>query len=339
MKKILFCFLLCLSIFYLQANNAICQTTDDSICKLEHLFSFPDDEKSVYIAHPSFMVMDEDSNLVISDNMGCQILKFSLSGKLLKAFGRQGQGPGDLLYPNSICCGDNKIFVTEAGNSRIQIFDTNGSYISMFKVISAPRSMAFHKGKLYAINLSFYNTKEPLIAVYNSHGQILKKFGQLLKFKDNLHPYASNALLKIFNDRLYVLFKYYPLLRIYDPNGKLLKVYNFENMNYESRVPGNYNWKKLKAGNRALSIKFLFTAFDVNRKGIFLALLDNDIIIDYYDHDGNFKSRYKAIHKVEPYYVFDFCVKLQRNMISKFYILNSTDVPKVDVFAPKNIID
>lgn len=337
MKRKLICFLLSSFVFYLPIERAIAGGNDNSIVILKHLFSFPTDEKKVFISYPTFMVMDQDSNLIIADNMGCQILKFSLSGKVLKIFGRQGQGPGDLLYPNSISCGNNKIFVTEAGNSRIQIFDSNGNYLSSFKVTSPPKSMDYYDGKIYAINISLYDEKEPLVAVYNSKGKILKKFGELVKFKDNLHPYTSNAFLKIYNDRLYVLFTYYPLLRIYNLNGDLLKVYDFKKRGYKDRVPENYEWSKLKAGKKVLHTKYLFKAFDVNREGIFIALYDKDIIIDHYGFDGLFKTRFKSEHKGEPFYVFDFLVLSDKNKNFKFYILNTTDVPKVDVFSIKNL--
>jgi len=305
--------------------------------ELKLLFSFPDEQKDkILIAFPSEMEMDEERNIYIADYHGNTVLKYSPDGKLLKEIGGEGQGPGEFIHPFSLCYDNGKLYITDVINSRLQIFDKTGNYLSSFKIITFPGSIAYAQDELFGITISrFSNEEEYLIFVYNKKGRLLRKFGKYLDLVPNLSPFVSKALIKIFRNRVYVLYHYYPILKIFDLNGKLLQKIDFNQLNYKKLVPNNYDWSKLKIGQMKISTTWLFRAFDVTEEGIFLGLYDKDIIIDQYDYNGKFKQRFQRAHKEEDFYLFDFRIFKQNESEFKFYILNSEGIPKIDVCTSK----
>jgi hypothetical protein len=55
------------------------------------------------------------------------VCKLSPGGKLLATFGRIGQGPGEMEYPNAILANDNgEIWVLESPKNRIHVYDGQG---------------------------------------------------------------------------------------------------------------------------------------------------------------------------------------------------------------------
>jgi len=304
--------------------------------ELKSQFSFPDEKKDeILIAYPTQLAIDEDGNIYICDHMGHNILKYSRSGKLLKIIGRKGQGPGEFIFPNALCYANAKLFITDVGNGRLQILDKKGAYLSSFKMINFPINIAIMKNEIFGITIPRFGNQKHLISVFNEKGRLLRKFGEFLSFVTNLTPSASEALIKAFGNKIYVLFQYYPVLRIYSLKGELIQQIEFNELNYKKLIPNNYDWSKFKKGKRAYPFTYLFTTFDVTEEGIFVGIYNENIIIDHYNFNGKFKNRFKRIHKQENFYLFDFKVFKQKNTNFKFYILNREGIPKIDVCTAK----
>ncbi|MCB1753747.1 MAG: 6-bladed beta-propeller, partial [Gammaproteobacteria bacterium] len=51
-----------------------------------------------------------------------------LSYSLLATWGEQGSGPGQFNEPTGVAVHDGEVFVSDARNARIQIFDTEGHF-------------------------------------------------------------------------------------------------------------------------------------------------------------------------------------------------------------------
>ena len=131
----------------------------------------------------------------------------------------------------------------------------------------------------------------------------------------------SNLFIEIYDNHLYVLFKYYPILRIYTLEGDLVRTIHFDDQGYENRVPGNYEWDALKdKGGGKYPFTFLFNALEVNDKGIFIGLYDEEILIDHYDLEGRLLRHYTRRDPDEAILV-DFAVRQQGNTL-KFYVLS-----------------
>ncbi|HSA97228.1 MAG TPA: hypothetical protein VLJ16_14325 [Acidobacteriota bacterium] len=61
--------------------------------------------------------------------------KFDAAGKLIKTFGRKGQGPGDLQMPGALDVLEGKMLVVnDAGNRRLSLFDLDGNFLKTVKM-------------------------------------------------------------------------------------------------------------------------------------------------------------------------------------------------------------
>jgi hypothetical protein len=329
------------------ANNQEIFAQDGQTVKLRVEKSFPNANDQTILAGPTDLDIDESGNIYVCDFILCSILKFSPSGKFLASIGKAGQGPGEFTQLSQFSY-DNKgkIYINDQAQRRIQWMTTEGRYLGEFKVVNIPGALTVHQGKIYAINLndhlhwSFEKQKpNDLIWVLDEKGKRISAFGDHLDFDDNLSlpdnlsPSVSKALIEIFNDQVYLVFIYYPILRIYTLEGELQNTIRFNGMNYEKRFPGNYKWEKLQRKQEKLPFKFLFRAFDVNALGIFIALYNPEgLMIDQFDHAGNFRKRYTKEKKGKEYDLRDFIVSPMANGKVKFFILNEEDdVPRVDI--------
>ena len=301
--------------------------------ELQLEFSFPKEDEELLLAYPSQMEVDEEGNIYICDGGLSSIIKYTRNGKLLKVIGRKGKGPGEFINQHIFCYDQGKLFISDRG--RIQILDKEGNYLSSFKIFRYPWSLSHFEDRIFA-PLMYYRIQETkdlhLISIFNEKGRVVGEFGEFLKFMPNI-PDASHCLLKIYGEKLYVLFVYFPILRVYSVSGQLLQVIEFEELKYAKRVPGNYKVKPIinPDGTQTIPLRFLFRAFDVTEEGIFVGLYDPDIIIDRFDFDGKFIQRFKRQHKTEEFYLFDFKVFKKNENELEFYILNQEEVPKVDV--------
>ena len=74
-----------------------------------------------------------DSNLLISESAGDRLALFSKKGRFIKHFGKKGLGLGELLGPQYMAQDSrNNIYVSDYGNSRIDVFDSEGTPLFFF---------------------------------------------------------------------------------------------------------------------------------------------------------------------------------------------------------------
>ena len=78
--------------------------------------------------HPSGIAIS--GNVVyVAENNGNRIHRFTKKGEFIDVFGSEGSGKGQLKYPWGICVDSKgKLYVTEYGNNRVQVFHQDGSH-------------------------------------------------------------------------------------------------------------------------------------------------------------------------------------------------------------------
>ncbi|MBN1939877.1 MAG: hypothetical protein JW843_09840 [Candidatus Aminicenantes bacterium] len=76
-----------------------------------------------------------DGSLFLTQQKAHVIHKFDRSGRLVKSFGRKGQGPGDFQFPQFLSILDERFLVVgEQGESRrISLFDLDGTFVKLMK--------------------------------------------------------------------------------------------------------------------------------------------------------------------------------------------------------------
>ena len=84
------------------------------------------------LSSPSGVAVDKDDNIYVSDDVNCSLFKFSKEGKLMKVVGRRGTRPGKLKDPSMMKVINDKLYVCERGNNRVQILNTELKCINSF---------------------------------------------------------------------------------------------------------------------------------------------------------------------------------------------------------------
>ena len=86
---------------------------------------------------PANLAIDEEDHLWVVDATNNRVMQFDVSGdrqKLLQNWGKEGGKPGQLKYPYDIVLDGDFVYICEFGNSRIQKFLRDGTYVSHWGV-------------------------------------------------------------------------------------------------------------------------------------------------------------------------------------------------------------
>jgi sugar lactone lactonase YvrE len=97
----------------------------------------------------------------IADTPVNRIMKFSKDGKFLKAWGKRGSAPGEFDTPHSIAIDSRgRIFVADRSNSRIQIFDQNGTFLDQWTQFGRPSGIHIDRNDTMIVADSQSNSKQ-----------------------------------------------------------------------------------------------------------------------------------------------------------------------------------
>ena len=109
-----------------------------------------------------------------------RISVFQSSGHFSHSFGKKGNGPGKLKHPVALAIGPNgDLYVVDSGNSRIQVFTTEGDYVRSFGQkkasvdLNQPWGICVTPEGYVLVSERSGNS----IAVFKNDGQFLFEFG------------------------------------------------------------------------------------------------------------------------------------------------------------------
>ena len=146
--------------------------------------------------------MDDNKNIFVAK--GNELIKYELNGTI-KVFGGPGIEDGKLStqgYTCQLLIDRDTLIVLDAGNSRIQKFNTNGDFLSSFPVNTNNNFWSFciEDHKYYLMensNLSEYtsNGMKSGMWIFLNSPQYFNTFGkQILKVKDKFVIQQSNFM-------------------------------------------------------------------------------------------------------------------------------------------------
>ncbi|MGH7043390.1 MAG: peptidyl-alpha-hydroxyglycine alpha-amidating lyase family protein [Acetobacteraceae bacterium] len=137
-----------------------------------------------------------DGDILVADGYGnARVHKFAPDGRRLQSWGTFGTDPGEFNVVHNIACdADGLVYVADRENYRIQVFDTNGTFVAQWHNLFRPCGLYMHGtrqpvffvgelGPFLAINRRFPNIG-PRISVLDHQGRVLARLGL---------PYASTA--------------------------------------------------------------------------------------------------------------------------------------------------
>lgn len=304
---------------------------------LVQLASFPNETDETVLAFPQGLCIDNTGLIYILDQTQSSIFVYKQDGSLVRKIGRRGMGPGEFNLPQAFCCDEGRLYVSDQGNRRVQVLDSEGQYIDGFNSYRSLLTIA-HLGDTILGQEIFDDSevdKFTLLAKFSYSGAKQTTFGKPVNDSIDLEGLplgASSARVKVFKEKIYVLFSYYPLLRVYSKNGNLLSEMKLKRKEYRSLVPGNYSLKQINSMPNYVKLRYLFLAFDVTDNGIFVCPYKDDIEVDRFDIEGNFLSSSSFKHEAdEAYYVQDLKIELNGGT-SLAYVLTYLPLPKVHIF-------
>ncbi len=99
---------------------------------------------------PSDVVVAPNGDIFVADGHGektnARIVKFSKDGKFIKAWGKEGSGPGEFNMPHGLALDSaGRLFVADRANNRIQIFDEEGKFLAEWLQFGRPSGLWIDK--------------------------------------------------------------------------------------------------------------------------------------------------------------------------------------------------
>ena len=130
---------------------------------------------------PNGVAVDKGDNIYVSDMLNSSLLKLSKEGKLMKVVGRKGTQPGEFKDPGMIKIINDKLYVCDRENHRVQILNTELEYVNSFGCrgygdgrFNCPNDIAQDRaGNLYVTDR--YNNR---VQVFDCKGQFLSTFSK-----------------------------------------------------------------------------------------------------------------------------------------------------------------
>ena len=162
----------------------------------------------------------------------------------------------------------------------------------------------------------------------------MKAFGEPLEFKENRGVLNFLSLDLTNKQELYVAFTYFPIIRKYSAEGKLIFEKRLENelmLKKEKR-----NLKSLatpRKGGGARSYMPIIHSIRVCKDGFYILSRYPRLDILLFDEMGNLKKTYWC-NRGRLYFVKDFVYIKQGDDIL-FYVLSSYPIGRVDVYGIK----
>ena len=134
---------------------------------------------------PSDVAWDRGGNIYVADGFGPnnRIAKFTKDGDFVKTWGQTGSGPGQFnkIRGLAIDASDN-IYVADAGNNRIQVFDPSMTFKSEIRNIGTPQALCISGGATQYLFSSNSNDPESMdngeIYKIGLNGQVAGRFGK-----------------------------------------------------------------------------------------------------------------------------------------------------------------
>ncbi len=83
---------------------------------------------------PRDVAVGADKKFYILDQGRSRVVKFDPENENYAEWGRKGTGEGEFSDATGIAVGGDRVFVTDAGNNRVQIFDLDGKFIGQWQV-------------------------------------------------------------------------------------------------------------------------------------------------------------------------------------------------------------
>jgi hypothetical protein len=131
-------------------------------------------EDAAHFAAPTAVITAPNGDIFVADGHApinpfipqstvARIMKFSKDGTFIKQWGHPGDGQSEFNNPHALAFDSRgRLLVADRGNSRIQVFDQNGTFLAEWTQFGRPAGLFIDKkDTLYAIDADSNETVHP----------------------------------------------------------------------------------------------------------------------------------------------------------------------------------
>jgi hypothetical protein len=275
------------------------------------------------------MTTDSGGNIYLSESRKATVLKLTPGGILDEGFAGNVIVKKRLTNPRALSIHKDQLLVQD--QERIVAFDLDGKFVNSLKIQNADDMAVDESGTIF-LAPSIMGSDTPLVETYSSRGKKTNSFGSPMKFRHSLGELNRRSLL-LDGDTVYIVFKFFPIIRKYSTKGEFLGEFRIEN-NF-IRIKEEFNLKRMGEGIADPAKRFGYLeiissalVFD----GSLYAINGYPILMIFeIGNDGKINTIYwKDLEDI--YIPKDFAVE-KRGTEIRFHVLRSTPDPSLDVFS------
>lgn len=166
---------------------------------------------------PTGISLDEDRVYIIDTHAHAVFVFSKRDAGFLFKFGKNGSAKGEFNFPTHIFIGkDNRLYITDSMNFRVQVFDRDGTFFSAFGKhgdgsgdLSKPKGVAVDsEGHIYVVDADF-----DVVQIFDVSGRLLLAFGGSGTGRGELFLPAGIFIDE--NDKIYVADSYNSRVQIF----------------------------------------------------------------------------------------------------------------------------
>ena len=148
---------------------------------------------------PTGVAFSASGEIYVCDGYGnARVHKFTPEGKLLFSWGKPGDAPGEFCLPHAVWVDkQERVWVADRENSRVQIFDAQGKFLDQWTDLSKPSDIFIGPEEtVYISELS------PRISIFTIDGKPLSRLGskeqdkeaeQFISLHNTIHDMAVDS--------------------------------------------------------------------------------------------------------------------------------------------------
>lgn len=135
-------------------------------------------EKKLKIANvkPIAIALNADGSTWLLDKKENRVIKFdATNGKIISSFGSEGTGEGQFELPTDLAISaSGKVYVADKGRDSVQVFDSEGKFLSAVRKLAHPGSIAVDKQD----NLYVLENANNIVSIYSAQGALISNLGK-----------------------------------------------------------------------------------------------------------------------------------------------------------------
>lgn len=285
-----------------------------------------------FLYKPVRLAKDSRDHIHILDYGSNCIYEFDSDGDPLNQIGTKGSGPGDFLRPSDFVITNDRLYVSEIGNFRIQQLSISGMPERFTRKYLTQYSMTCDEDGLIYIAPLVYGGESQQIAVINNSGEVVRAFGTPIVFARDNVTLNFVYLERNSKDELFSVYRYFPIIRKYSKEGKLLSEYLLKNAAMKRTARINYDRSRSRKARLKEGYVLNVIAIRIFNDHLFLLCQSTKPLVLEYDE----RCRQIEIYKFNqdgPYIAKDFIVFEDAAGNKTFHLLQVFPESRVDIYS------